>query len=443
MHTIVIGANAAGMSAAAKIIREGENHTVTVYEKDEIISFGACGLPYFIGDFFTDHTRMFSRSKEAFLASGINLLTHHQVTNIDAIKKEVTVVDSLNNTITDRYDNLIITTGASPIIPPLDGINKENIFSLRTLDDGIGIKEAIKHTGEKAVVVGAGFIGLEVVEALHKAGKKVTLIELEKRALKAAVGEEVSSLIHKEMIDHGISLAFGEKVISFEGEKKVTKVVTDKNEYPADIVILSIGVRPNTSFVVDSGIKMLPNGAIVVDNVGRTSISNIYAAGDCAAVREMRTKKPLYSPLATSANKLGRVIGEHIVGEQRSYPGSLSSASVKIFDLEVGRTGVDDSTDKTASVVIKDKNQTNYYPGQQDILLKLVYEKATRKIVGAEIAGKNGAVLRINTISMAIQLGGTIEDLSLADFCYAPPFARTWDVLNIAGNVAMSKSKKG
>jgi len=236
-------------------------------------------------------------------------------------------------------------------------------------------------------------------------------------------------------------MAFNERVTAFEGNQAVEKVITYKGEYPADIVILSIGVRPQTSFLQDSGLEMLRNGAIVVDSFGRSSLPNIYAGGDCAAVQDMRTKQPIYSPLATTANKLGRIIGEHIVGKQRVYPGSLTSACVKIFDLEVGRTGVSDAAVGTASVVVKDKNQTNYYPGQEDILVKVIYEETTHEIVGAEIAGKNGAVLRLDTLAMAIQLKGTIEDLSFGDFCYAPPFARTWDVLNVAGNVALSKSK--
>jgi NADPH-dependent 2,4-dienoyl-CoA reductase/sulfur reductase-like enzyme len=439
MHTIIIGANAAGLSAAAKIIRAKDNHTVTVYDKDEIISFGSCGLPYFIGDYFNDHTRMFSRSKEEFISSGINIKTHHTVTKIDATKQEITLLDSQNNLMKDTYDSLVIATGATPIIPPLSGIEKDNIFVLRTLSDGIAIKKALKICGEHAVVVGAGFIGLEIVEALERVGKKVTLIELEERALKAAVSEEISHLIHEEMKNHGIKTSFNERVIAFEGKQAVEKVITDKGEYPSDIVILSIGVRPQTSFLQDSGIKMLSNGAIIVDSVGRTSLPNIYAGGDCAAVQDMRTQLPIYSPLATTANKLGRIIGEHIVGIQRRYPGSLSSACVKVFDVEVGRTGASEHTSGTKTVVIKDKNQTNYYPGQKDILLRIVYEEDTHKIVGAEVAGKNGAVLRLDTLAMAIQLEGTIEDLSLSDFCYAPPFARTWDVLNIAGNVAMSK----
>lgn len=442
MHTIVIGANGAGMSAAAKIIREEPDHTVTVYEKDEIISFGACGLPYYIGNFFSDHTRMFSRTKEAFIASGIHMKTQHTVTSIDVEKREITVEDSLHTIIKDHYDNLIVATGASPVIPPLPGIKKKNIFTLKTLFDGDAIKEALVQQGDTVVVVGAGFIGLEMVEAFTKVNKKVILIELEDRALKAAVSEDISTLMHEELINDGVSLVFEERVIAFEGDEAVTSVITDTNEYPCDIVVLSIGVRPRTSLLASSGIEMLPNGAIVVDSYGRSSIPGIYASGDCAAVQDMRSQKPVYSPLATSANKLGRVIGEHIVGESRAYPGTLSSACIKVFDLEVGRTGTSDLTKGTSSVVIQDKNQTNYYPGQEDILLKVVYDTTTHEIVGAEVAGKNGAALRINTLAMAIQLHGTIEDLALADFCYAPPILRTWDVMNIAGNVAMSNSKK-
>lgn len=440
-HTIVIGANGAGMSAAAKIIRAGNNHTVTVYEKDEIVSFGACGLPYYIGGFFSDHTKMFSRTKEEFIASGIQMKTQHTVTHVDVTKKEITLTDSHQATIKDQYDNLVIATGAYPVIPPLPGIKKENIFTVRTLGDGDAIKRALMQKGDNAVVVGAGFIGLELVEALRKANKQVTLIELEDRALKASVSEEVSALIHEEIASKGVSVAYSERVVAFEGDEAVTKVITDSHEYPCDIVILSIGVRPQTAFLADTGIKMLPNGAIVVDSFGRSSLPGIYASGDCSAVQDMRTKKPVYSPLATSANKLGRVIGEHIVGESRAYPGTLSSACVKVFDLEVGRTGVSDQTSGTSSVVVQDKNQTNYYPGQEDILLKVIYDTTTHEIVGAEIAGKNGAALRLNTLAMAIHLKGTIEDLAMGDFCYAPPFSRTWDVMNIAGNVAMSKSK--
>lgn len=442
MHTIVIGANAAGMSSAAKIIRSGKGYDVTVYEAGEIVSFGSCGLPYYIGDYFTDHTKMFSRSVVSFQASGITMHLRHRVTALDICKKEITIIDQDNQISTDRYDTLILATGAEPVVPELPGIQLDNIFTLRTLEDANAIKRAMGKTGKQAVVVGAGFIGLEVVEALHKLGKEVRLIELEERVLKAAVSEEISHCIQEELSLHSVSLSLGEKVLGFEGSANVHSVVTDKGTYPADMVILSIGIRPNTGFLRDTGLAMLGNGAIVVDAFGKTSIPGIYAAGDCAAVQSMLSGNPLYSPLATTANKLGRVIGEHIVGEKRPYPGSLSSACVQVFDLEVGRTGIRESdAEGTSFVLIKDKNQTGYYPGQEDIILKVVYDTKTHEIVGAECAGKNGAVLRIDTLAMAIQLKGTIDDLALADFCYAPPFARTWDVMNVAGNVALSDSK--
>jgi CoA-dependent NAD(P)H sulfur oxidoreductase len=439
MRHVIIGGNAAGMSVAAKLKRSApQDDAVVVYEKSRIVSFGSCGLPYYVGGYFSDHTKMFSRLPQDFIDSGIDLKLQHEVVSVDTEKKELTVLYGVGESFTDSYDTLVLATGASAIVPPLEGVGLDNIFSLRTLHDGDGIKDAIVHTGPNAVVVGGGFIGLEIVEALKKQGKQVRLIELENRLLKPAVGREISDLIIKELHDNEVSISLEERVVRFEGERAVTTVVTDKGSYPADLVVLSIGIRPETKLLKDSGIEILGNGAIVVDGSGRSSIGDVYAVGDCAAVRQMGTEKAIYSPLATSANKLGRVVGEILGGGSRSYPGSLNSACVKVFDLEIARTGDTTSEqDFVGSVVVKDKNQTDYYPGQQDILVKLVFDKHSRRIMGAEIAGKNGAALRIDTLAMAIQLNGTVEDLALADLCYAPPFARTWDVLNIAGNVAL------
>lgn len=438
MRHVIIGGNAAGMSVAAKLKRIAPKESVVVYEKGKIVSFGTCGLPYYVGGFFTDYTRMFSRSPESFLEAGIDLKLDCEVLTINTQQKKISVRDAEGNTFTDTYDNLVVATGASAVVPLLEGIELENIFTLRTLDDGNAIMEAIKNTGPHAVVVGGGFIGLEIAEGLKKQEKEVHLIEIEKHLLKAAVCEEISHLILEECEAHTIKVSLGERVVRFIGEKKVEAVVTNKGSYPADLIVLSVGIRPATKFLQGSGIEMLGNGAIVVDGNGRSSIEGIYAVGDCAAVRQMHSGKPIYSPLATSANKLGRVVGEVLGGKSRSFPGTLNSACVKVFDLEVARTGITNSEDDDLrSVTIKDKNQTNYYPGQEDILLKLTFNKNSKQIIGAETAGKNGAVLRINTLAMAIQLKGTVEDLAFADFCYAPPFSRTWDIMNIAGNVAL------
>lgn len=441
MRCIVVGGNAAGMSVAAKLMRTKENVALVVYEQSGIVSFGSCGLPYYIGDFFTDHTYMFSRSVESFRQSGIDVRLHHTVTAIDVSKRTIAIIDDAGHEIEDSYDVLIIATGASAIKPPIEGSGKQHIYTLRNLGDGQAIKACLSGTGEHAVVVGAGFIGLEIAEALHAQGKKVRLIELEDRALKAAVGPEVSQRILKELEDKGVEVSLSERVVAFGGADAVSEVVTDKGTYPADLVILSLGIRPNTKFLSNTGLKMLTNGAIVVDGHGKTSIDNIYAVGDCAAVPHLITGQPTYAPLATTANKLGRVIGDYLGGEDRAYPGTLLSSCVKVFDLEIARCGITVEVEGSSSVTITDKNHTNYFPGQEDILLKLVFDMKTRRIVGAEIAGKNGAVLRLNAFAIAIQKESTIDDLSLADFCYAPPFSRTWDVMNVAGNVAVSKCK--
>ncbi len=448
MHIIVIGANAAGMSAAAKVKRALKGSIVTVYEQGEIVSFGSCGLPYYIAGYFDDTERMVARTPEAFIASGIDLRLNHTVTSIDTQARSLTVTNGEGESFPDTYDKLIIATGASAVIPPFPGKDLSNIFTLRNLHDGQSIRQALSSVGEHAVIEGGGFIGLELAEALTKQGKSVRLIELEDQLMKPAVDREFSDLILTELEAHGVSCSLGERVMSFQGEEgKVSGVVTDQGTYPADLVILSVGVRPDTLFSEGSGIEKLPNGAIITDGFGRTSVEGVYAAGDCAAVPHMITGEAVFVPLATTANKVGRIIGEHIAGGTREYPGTLSSSCVKVFDLELGRTGLS-SRDlealemKIASVTINDKNQTDYYPGQEDIMVKLTYNADTGEILSAQSAGKNGAVLRIDTIAMAIGQKATVEDLAMADLCYAPPFARTWDVMNTAGNVAVSKLNK-
>ena len=435
----MIGGNAAGMSVAAKIVRNTSKHTVVVYEMGEVVSFGSCGLPYYVGDYFSDHARMFSRSPEAFINAGIDLKLHHTIMEVKPTSKEVIIQTPDGDILTDRYDVLVVASGSSAIVPSWKGTDLWGVFTLRDLADGQRLKRTLSEVGKHAVVVGGGFIGLEIAEALRRQGKDVRIIELEDRLLKTAVGQEISDLILEELHAHDVSVTLSERVMQLEGSEKhaVQSVKTDAGSYPADLVVLSLGIRPNTRFLEGTDIARLPNGAILVDSKGRSSIEDVYAVGDCAAVPHMHTKTPVFAPLATTANKLGRIVGEHLSGEDRSYPGTLLSACVQVFDLEVARTGVTDKSDeKIASVVIRDKNQTNYYPGQEDILLKVHFNKGNRRVMGAEVAGKNGAALRIDTLAMLIQLNGMVEDLALADFCYAPPFARTWDVMNVAGNVA-------
>jgi len=290
-------------------------------------------------------------------------------------------------------------------------------------------------------IIGAGFIGIEVVEAMKRLGKHVRLIQRGSRVFNRIFDERITDLMHEELLTHGVELVLNEGVEGFEGRGSVQEVRTDKNSYKTDLVVIATGFKPNTSFIDGSGIKTLKNGAIIVDSKGQTNIEGIYSAGDCATVPHMVKQEDVYIPLATGANKLGRVVGENMAGGEAIYPGSLGSACVKVMDYEAAITGISEADARQmdipcATVFVKDKNQAGYYPNQQDIYIKLVYEKHSKIILGGETLGKNGAALRIDVIAMAIKAKMTTEDLGMMDFCYSPPISKTWDALNVVGNVA-------
>ncbi|WP_050614414.1 CoA-disulfide reductase [Bacillus testis] len=443
MRIIIIGGEAAGMSAAAKAKRMAKEASVVVYEMSDIVSFGACGLPYYVGDFYDDEDRMVARTAEKFRETGIDVKTLHQVTTIDANNKQVNVKNlATGEEFIDQYDRLFIATGAQAIIPPFAGKDLKNVFTLKTMEDGIALKEAaMQKDHQHVVVIGAGYIGLEVVEAMKKLGKDVTLIQLTDHILPDSFDSDIASILEQEILSHKVNLKLSEMVTSLKGEEKVQAVLTDKGEYKADIVVIATGVRPNTAFLKNTGIEMLGNGAIKINERGETSLQDVYAAGDCASVYHLVRKEDVYIPLATTANKIGRIIGENLAGSSSTFEGTLGSACLKVMDFEAGRTGIGEKEAEKMgipykTVFISDKNQTNYYPGQESIHAKLIYHADTKVILGGQIVGKNGAVLRVDALAVAIYSGLTTSQLGMMDFCYAPPFARTWDVMNVAGNVA-------
>lgn len=446
MKIIIVGGVAAGMSAAAKAGRLNKEAEIVVYEKTEIVSWGACGLPYYVGDFYQDPNNMIARPVHKFIEAGMNIKIKHEVIGVDTEKKEITVKNLITGEVfTDNYDKLMISTGAHAIMPPIKNITAEGVHTLKDYTDGITLKqEMMKEENQEIIIVGAGYIGIEVVEAAKHLGKKnIRLIQLGDRVLMESFDKEITDVMEAEIRSHeGIHLHLEETVLEIiEENGKVVGVKTNKGEYKADLVVVATGVRPNTAFLKDTGINMLPNGALVIDKHGKTSIDSIYSAGDCATVYHLVRKENVFIPLATTANKIGRVVGENLAGVETEFKGTLGSAAVKVMDLEAGRTGV---TEKEAAnmginyktVFVKDKNQTNYYPGQEDIYIKLIYNADTRVLLGAQIAGKKGAVLRVDTLAAAIYSELTVEEIGMMDFCYAPPFARTWDVMNVAGNVA-------
>lgn len=446
MKIIIIGGVAAGMSAAAKVSRLNKNTDVVIYEKTNVVSWGACGLPYYVGDFFQNSKNMIARPLEKFIEAGLNIKINHEVLSVEFKNKTVLVKNLINNKIfEDNYDKLMIATGASSIIPPIKNIVSKGIYTLKDFNDGLILKEEmLKDKNQNIVIIGAGYIGLEMIEAskhLHKHSTRI--IQLGDRVLQESFDKEITDIMEKEIsLEKKIYLHVDEiakEIITENG--KVVGIKTNKGEYPADIVIISTGIKPNTNFLKNTELKMLENGAIIVDKYGKTNIDSVYSAGDCATVFHLIKQSNVYIPLATTANKLGRIVGENMANKNSVFQGTLGSACVKVLELEAGRTGITEFEAKSMNidyktVFIKDKNQTNYYPGQEDIFIKLIYNAKTRIILGAQIIGKKGAVLRIDALAVAIYSKLTVDELGMMDFCYAPPFSRTWDIMNVAGNVA-------
>lgn len=446
MKIIIIGGVAAGMSAAAKASRLNKDAQLVIYEKTDIVSWGACGLPYYVGDFYKDPQNMIARPVHKFLEAGMNIKIKHEVIDVNFKTKEITVKNLENGEIfKDNYDKLMIATGASAIIPPIKNISTHGVYTLKDYTDGITLKEEMmKEENQEIIIVGAGYIGIEVVEAAKYLGKRnIRLIQLGERVLMESFDKEITDIMEEEIKNHeGINLHLNETVLEIiEENGKITGVKTNKGEYKADLVVIATGVRPNTAFLKDTGIKMLANGALIIDEYGQTSIDSVYSAGDCATVYHLLREENVFIPLATTANKIGRIVGENLAGVKTSFKGTLGSAAVKVMNLEAGRTGITEAEAikkgiNYKTVFVKDKNQTNYYPGQEDIFVKLIYNSDTRIILGAQIAGKKGAVLRVDSLAVAIYSKLTVDEIGMMDFCYAPPFARTWDVMNVAGNIA-------
>ena len=443
MKVVIIGGVAAGMSAAAKFKRLSPNDDVVVYEKGDIVSFGACGLPYYVGGFFDDSREMIARTPEQFKESGVEIHIKHEVIDVDFSNKKLKVKNlNTNEILEENYDKLMIASGARAIIPPIKNINLENVVTLKSMEDGNKLRDLMANEDYKKVaIIGAGFIGLEAVEAAKHKGKEVTVIQLQDRVLQEVFDKDITELLEDELRDNSVNLLLSETVVELIGDGKVSKVKTNKREIDADIVILATGVKPNTDFLKSDEIKMLKNGALIVDSCGRTSVEDVYSAGDCATINNLITGKESYVPLATGANKLGRIVGENLAGQNNSFQGSMASSCIKVMNMEAARTGLSEKEVKDLGFdyktkFITDMNQTSYYPGRERIYVKLIYDAHTKVIYGGQVAGYKDAVQRCNVLAACIYAKMTTDQLGMLDLCYSPPFARTWDVLNVAGNVS-------
>ncbi|GAB2568997.1 CoA-disulfide reductase [Gracilibacillus alcaliphilus] len=440
MKLIVIGGVAAGMSAASKLKRVNPTAEVVVYEQGAFVSYGACGLPYYVSGENEDYTKMIARTKEQFHEQGIRVCTEHQVIKLSPERKQVMVRNlQTGQLFLDTYDKLMIATGTTPILPPLEGLSLNNIHVLKTLEDGITLREkVVQPEHQRVVIVGAGYIGMELAEAMHQLGKQVRIIEQMDRIL-LPFDQEITDIASNHLKEKQLSLHLNESVKSFQGNGQVEQVTTSKGSYPADLVVMSIGVRPATEFLQGTGIQLAKNGAIVVDREMRTSVEDIYAAGDCAEVYHYVKQENTYLPLGTNANKCGRIAGENIAGAHQKYIGTLGSAALKLIDLELARTGLSEQEAKDLAIpyqvsFVQAANHPGYYPNQTPIWIKLICEQGTKRVLGAQAIGNQGVVLRIDMFAIAIQNQMPADQLGMTDLCYAPPFAGVWDAVHIASN---------
>lgn len=433
MKIVIIGGNPGGMSAAARLVRKGKDVEVVVFEKTNEVSYGACGLPYYIGGENEDIDKMRIRKAPQFIESGVDLRLYHEALSVDTAAKSVTVKNLKTGEIyTESYDKLVVATGAASVRPPLPGADKALV--LKTLEDGDRIKEAAK-LAKRAVIVGGGYIGLELAEALRRLGIELTVIEAQDRVL-SVFDPEFSKTAQDALVRGGVDVKCGERVQEI-GEDFVA---TDKGRYPSDLTVLSVGVRPSTNIFAGKAPDMLKNGAILTNEFMETSLPDVYAAGDCATVWHAVLNKPVYLPLGTNANKQGRVLGDRIAGGSEPLPGALGSAMLRCFDRELAKTGITE-TEAAAeglnfgAVTVEAGSHARYYPGSVKLTIKLVYDKSTKVLLGAQMAGERECALRIDTLAVAIDRKMTARELNLCDLAYAPPFASVWDAVQQAAGV--------
>ena len=443
MKIIIIGGVAGGATTAARIRRVDETAEIILLEKGKHISYANCGLPYYIGGVIEEREKLFVQTPEAFSTRfRVDVRTENEVIFIDRKKKTVTVRQSSEDTYEESYDKLLISTGASPVRPPLPGIDLPGIFTLRNVTDTDRIKEYINsHSPRKAVVVGAGFIGLEMAENLHAQGAKVSIVEMGNQVM-APIDFSMASLVHQHLMDKGVNLYLEQAVASFERDGKGLKV-TFKNgqSISADIVILSIGVRPETSLARAAELTIGPAGGIAVNDYLQTSDEAIYAIGDAIEYRHPITGKPWLNYLAGPANRQGRIVADNILGAKIPYEGSIGTSIAKVFDMTVASTGLPGKRLRLEGIdymssTIHPASHAGYYPDAMPMSIKITFDKQTGRLYGGQIVGYDGVDKRIDGLALVIKHQGTVYDLMKVEQAYAPPFSSAKDPVAIAGYVA-------
>ncbi|MBL4938362.1 CoA-disulfide reductase [Clostridium sp. YIM B02515] len=441
---LIVGGVAGGASAAARLRRLDENAEIIMFERDEYISFANCGLPYYIGETIKDRTKLLVQTPEAMKARfNIDVRNNSEVTNIDTINKKVTVKSKTKGAYEESYDYLILSPGAKALRPNIPGINSDKIFTLRNIPDTDAIKGYVDKKGiDSAVVIGGGYVGVEMAENLRERGLSVTLVEAAPHVL-APFDSDMVVMAEKELVENGVNLILNDGVKAFnEINNQIEVTLNSDTKLNADIIILAIGVAPDTSFLKDSGLDFGPRGHIVVNEKMETNIDGIYAVGDAVEVIDFVTKQKTAIPLAGPANKQGRIAADNVAGLNSTYKGTQGTSVIKIFGLTAAGTGANERTLQRSNIPYKviyvhPVSHASYYPGAMPMSLKLIFNEEG-KILGAQAIGYDGVDKRIDVIATVIRLNGTVDDLTELELSYAPPFSSAKDPVNMAGFVAQN-----
>lgn len=444
MKVVIVGGVAGGATAAARIRRLDENAEIKIFEKSGYISYANCGLPYYIGGEISDREELTLQTPESFNARfRVDVKVRHEVVAINPDRKTVTVRNlSGGEVFEEKYDKLVLSMGAKPIRPNLPGIDDERIFTVRNVEDTFRIKDYIDATKpERAVVIGGGFIGIEMAENLRRLGMEVTLVEAAPQ-LMAPFDGDMAAFIHAEVRAAGVKLVLGGMVDGFESNGKSLGVrLKDGVTISCDMAVLAIGVAPDTALAKDAGFELGIKGSIVVNERMETSVSDVYAVGDAVQIKNFVTGKPALISLAGPANKQARIAADNICEKDSRYNGAQGSSVIKVFRLTAAATGINERTAKSEGidadkVILSPMNHAGYYPGGKIMTMKVVFEKGTYRLLGAQIVGFDGVDKRIDVLATAIRAGMKVTDLTELDLAYAPPYSSAKDPVNMAGFMA-------
>ncbi|MCM1271556.1 MAG: CoA-disulfide reductase [Ruminococcus flavefaciens] len=439
MKTVIIGGVAGGASAAARLRRLDESAEIIVLERGGYVSFANCGLPYYIGNVITNKNNLTLQTPESFRARfNIDVRVNSEALKIDPDTKTVLIKNlQSGSSYTESYDDLILSPGAEPIRSNIDGIDSNFVFTLRNIPDTLKIKEYIERAMPKSVVVmGGGYIGVEMAENLKETGLDVSIVELADHLI-APLDFDMAADVHRYIKSNGINLYLNNGVKAIDGHK----VILQNGEIHAEMVILSVGVHPETELAKECGIQTNQRGSIIVDRNMKTNLPHIYAVGDAVEVEDFVTKSPAFIPLAGPANKQGRIAADNIAGLFSEYKGTQGSAVLKLFDMTVATTGINEKIAQAAGMdydktYIYSGSHASYYPGANNMSIKALWDKKTLKILGAQIVGFDGVDKRMDVLAAAIRFGAKITDLTELELCYAPPFGSAKDPVNMLGFVA-------